>query len=269
VKRPLEFYGVRVDKSTDWAKVLQFQFCPFLNKKCVKQRKSNPEQTIGACTIGFKAGMPLIICPHRFLQHNKIFVDAVPLLSKGEKYFVVPEISMPGGNIDYFVVAESKKEIIDFLGLEIQGLDTTGSGGIWEAREDLREGKYGDNYSYGINWKMSAKTILIQMHHKGEAFETLGKKLVLVTQKNFFDYMTGEFRTRHLHDAMKEDAVHFQTYDCVQFDESFELVLTGRKSTDVKGMEEMLKLGREPTISEEEVIRRIKAKMANAIRLQV
>ncbi|MGA2387165.1 MAG: NotI family restriction endonuclease [Candidatus Bathyarchaeia archaeon] len=269
MKKPLEFYGIQVSKPTDWAKVLRFELCPFLNKKCVKQRKSNPQQTIGACTIGFKDDLPLIICPHRFLQHNKIFVDSVPLLAKGEKYFVLPEISMPGGNIDYFVISEVKGDIIDYLGLEIQGLDTTGSGGIWAAREDLKKGEFGDNYSYGINWKMSAKTILIQMHHKGQAFESLGKKLVLVTQKSFFDYMTREFRTRHLHEAVGEDAIQFQIYDCIQLEGCFELVLTTRKSTDVIGMEEMLKLGREPTISEEEVVRRIKAKMGSAIKLQL
>jgi hypothetical protein len=93
---------------------------------------------------------------------------------------VVPEVAMPGGSIDYFVVSSNDEEITDYAGIEIQGLDTTGSGGIWGAREDLLRGELAPPYQYGINWKMSAKTILVQMHHKAAAFEALGKKLILV-----------------------------------------------------------------------------------------
>ncbi|MGH9931853.1 MAG: hypothetical protein ACREA9_21860, partial [Pyrinomonadaceae bacterium] len=45
-------------------------------------------------------------------------------------------------------------------------------------------------YKYGINWKMSAKTILVQMHHKAAAFESIGKKLVLAVQTEFFRYIS-------------------------------------------------------------------------------
>jgi hypothetical protein len=34
--------------------------------------------------------------------------------------------------------------------------------------------------TFGMNWKMTAKTILVQLHHKLETFEHLGKHLVLV-----------------------------------------------------------------------------------------
>jgi hypothetical protein len=33
-----------------------------------------------------------------------------------------------------------------------------------------------------MNWKMTAKTILVQMHHKVETFEHINKKMVLVIQ---------------------------------------------------------------------------------------
>ena len=267
-QRPLEFYGRNVACEQDWNAVLTGQRCPYLNRKCEKQRKSNPQQTIGACILGFKQ-RHLIVCPHRFLQRNQIFLDVVPLLSGGKQFFVVPEISMPGGSVDYFVVAERDDTIVDYAGLETQSLDTTGSGGIWAAREDLRAGELGANYGYGINWKMSAKTVLMQLHHKVGAFESLSKKLVLVTQSEFFDYVTREFRADHIHAAVPHDAMHFHLYDCVPLNREYQIVSSARRSTDARGVETMLNLGRPPEISEAEVIARIRAKMADASRLTI
>jgi len=245
------------------------QQCPFLGRTCLKQRKSTPEQTIGACIVGYQ-GKPLIICPKRFLENHQIFLDSIRLLTAGDAQFlIVPEVTMPGGNVDYFLVAMCGEQIVDYLGLEIQSLDTTGSGGIWQAREDLYDGNLRAKYRYGINWKMSAKTILIQMHHKAEAFEALGKKLILVLQQPFFDYVSREFQTTHLQTAREEDSVHFHIYDCVELNRKFRLRFSSRKSTNTLGVERMLKLGQRAGITEQEVIQRIKAKLSRAIQLQV
>lgn len=45
-------------------------------------------------------------------------------------------------------------------------------------------------------------------------------------------------------------------------------MLRERKSTDVRGIEEMLKLGRATEITVEEVIERIRAKVSSARRLE-
>lgn len=177
---------------------------------------------------------------------------------------------MPGGSVDYFIVAANDEdEILDYAGVEIQSLDTTGSGGIWDARQDLLRGELGSSYSYGINWKMSAKTILVQMHHKAAAFEALGKKLVLVVQNRFFDYMAREFQTDRLHAADSKDSAHFHIYDAVLLGSQLRIVLSERKSTDVLGVERMLSSGQVPEILEEDVINRIKAKMPRAVPLDI
>jgi hypothetical protein len=266
LKRPLEFYGHNTDGQHNWDAILLRQHCPFLNRQCVKQRKSDPQQTIGACAVGYK-GNSLIICPHRFLHRQQIFLDAVPLLRAGQQFFVVPEISMPGGSVDYFVVSMQGDEIVDFAGIEIQTLDTTGTGGIWQAREDLRKSTLGASYSYGINWKMSAKTILMQLHHEGPSFEALGKKLLLVAQDAFFDYIRREFRATQVHPAAAHDAVHVHTYNCVLLNRGLQVVLDARWSTGVRGVEEMLSLGRSPKVSEEEIIRRIEARLSEGFQL--
>lgn len=40
-----------------------------------------------------------------------------------------------------------------------------------------------------MNWKMTAKTILVQLHHKIDTFESISKHLVLVVQDYLLDYM--------------------------------------------------------------------------------
>lgn len=268
-KHPVEFYGTLVTRSSrsDLAPLFEAQECPSLEKRCVKQRKSDPSQTIGSCTVGYQNG-PLIICPHRFLHRQQIFLDCVPLLRRDLKYLIVPEVAMPGGSVDYFVVAvDEDDEVLDYAGIEIQSLDTTGSGGIWKARQDLLHGNLKSSYPYGINWKMSAKTILVQMHHKAAAFEALGKKLILVVQNRFFDYIAREFQTDRLHPAEDRDSVHFHIYNAALLGSELRIVLSERKSTDVLGVERMLSSGQTPEILAEEIIDRIRAKMPRAIRL--
>jgi hypothetical protein len=267
-KRPLEFYGRLVTDDASLAAALRKQACPFLGRRCEKPRKSDPKQTIGACVVGH-GGAPLIICPHRFIQRDQIFLDCVGLLMPKLQYLIVREVSMPGGSIDYFLVGMRGGEIFDYCGVEIQSLDTTGSGGIWQAREDPSRGAAAASYAYGINWKMSAKTILVQLHHKAASFEALGKKLVLVVQREFFSYVTREFDVSQLRPAQKQDPIHFHIYDPVSLNSRLQVVLTDRRSTDVGGVERMLKLGRSPDILESEVIRRIKAKMPTARPLSV
>jgi hypothetical protein len=269
---PLEFYGKLVTQESkgDFASVMEAQACPFLAKRCVKQRKSDSGQTIGACTVGFQ-GNPLIICPHRFIARNQIFLDCLPLLAHQEpglEYFAVPEISMPGGNIDYFLVATNGFFTLDYVGIEIQSLDTTGSGGIWKAREDVREGHLASAYSYGINWRMSAKTILMQMLHKADSFQGLGKKLILVVQTQFFNYLSREFRTGHLRPANGEDTVHLHIYDTVLLNSELHITLQERVSTTAEGIAKMLVLGRDAEISPQEVLDRIAAKMTAARQIQ-
>lgn len=103
---PAEFYGklVSAGSAHDFIPVFQLQECPFIGKRCIKQRKSDPHQTIGACTVRYQIE-PLMICPLRFVQGNQIFRDCIQLLKPDLQYFVVPEVAMPGGSIDYFLVA--------------------------------------------------------------------------------------------------------------------------------------------------------------------
>ncbi len=183
----VELFGVSTTKqNANWESVVAAGKCPYLKRKCLKNRKSQPNILIGTCTVVHgKNQQNIIICPHRLLDKNQIFIDSMHLLTlhePGNEIHVVPEISVPGGSVDYFLVSVRDKKIKDFVGIELQAIDTTGT--VWPARQKFlhqqgiktlqRDRNSSD--AFGINWKMTAKTILVQLHHKVETFEYLSKK---------------------------------------------------------------------------------------------
>ena len=110
----------------------------------------------------------------------------------GNELHNVSEISIPGGSVDYFLVSAKEGKVKDFVGIELQTLDTTGT--VWPERQRLlkeldiprADNAERSTNSFGMNWKMTAKTILVQMHHKAQTFEHVHKKLVLVVQDKLF-----------------------------------------------------------------------------------
>lgn len=273
-KRPLEFYGLPAvsPPSEEMRRALAEQDCPFRERRCIKVRKSEPGQTIGACVVGFQ-GAAILICPHRMTDGGTIFRNAALLLSddaqRRGRIRVVPEVTMPGGSIDYFIVAFGNRgEILDFVGLEIQTLDTTATKGVWDCRVDLAAGRrLATRYEYGMNWKMTAKTILVQILHKAGTFEMLGKKLVLTIQREFFRYLQENFRFEHVREAQDADPVHFHVYDLKpRENQRAGLVLVDRYSVPAAAIPEIIH-GSDESVTLEEAERRIGAKARAAFDL--
>lgn len=210
----------------DWKMVVQKQWCPFLNRKCIKVRKSKPEISIGTCSVLYgRKKRPIIICPFRLLERRQIFTDCLHLLSlhePGNELHIVPEVSIPGGSVDYFMASVRDSMVRDFVGVELQTLDTTGT--VWPARQkylrqvgvnSVRE-ESAEYRSYGMNWKMTAKTILIQLHHKVQTFEGIHKHLVLAIQDFLLEYLQGQFKFSHLNSTRQSDPMHIHAYQMVQ-----------------------------------------------------
>ena len=128
------------------------------------------------------------------------------------------EVRIPGGSVDYFLVSVRNRDVVDFAGIELQTLDTTGT--VWPERQRLLESfglptdvsDRGAARSFGMNWKMTAKTTLVQLHHKIETFEHLNKHLVLVLQDCLLDYIKREFVFGHVETARIGDPMHFHAY---------------------------------------------------------
>ena len=272
-KRILELFGrpATAGGATDWAAIVRSQACPFLGKKCIKVRKSQPRISIGSCTVTYGAeGAPSMICPFRFLERRQVFTDALHLLSlhePGNELHVVPEVSVPGGSVDYLLVSAHEGKAVDFVGIELQTLDTTGT--VWPARQrflsdvgvHVPKRDICSTKSYGMNWKMTAKTILVQLHHKVSTFEHIAKHLVLVIQDRFLGYMRREFSFAHVSEARQGHALHVHAYKLDTQAGTPRLQLAGRWSTDAAGVATALGLQVPSRVELESILAEIQKKL--------
>lgn len=229
-----------------WSDVIAAQECRYLGRKCIKTRKSNPEISIGTCSVryGVQQSRDIVICPQRLLERGQVFLDCLHLITlhePGNELHIVPEVEIPGGSIDYFLVSVYQQKIVDFVGVELQALDTTGS--VWGARQAFLASKgvsfedsRSTDSSFGMNWKMTAKTTLVQLHHKIETFEALGKHLVLVLQDHLLNYMQREFEFEQVQGAKIGHAMHFHAYTLQARENHYMLTLSQRLSTDTNGV---------------------------------
>ena len=275
MSKVVELFAQSVTKpEVDWNAVVVGQQCVYAGKKCYKIRKSDPSTAIGSCTVLYgKDPAPIIICPNRLLERRQIFTDCLHLLTlhePGNELHIVSEVAIPGGSVDYFLVSVKSSKVKDFVGIELQTLDTTGT--VWPERQRLLrtlgvtrtdDGETSDK-SFGMNWKMTAKTILVQMHHKIQTFEHVNKKLVLVVQDKLLDYMEREFKFDHLHNpAAIGDSMHLHAYRMKgQADQSYKLVMQSRLSTDTDGIGLCLGLQAEARVELEQIMQTLQAKLS-------
>jgi len=270
----VEFFGYHVnDRSVDWKKVIKEQNCHYTGKRSIKVRKSQPEIAIGTVVIRYgKEQQLLIIDPDRFLEKGKVFTDCIHLLTKhepGNELHLVPEVRVPGGHVDFFLVSVHRGKVSDFVGIELQSLDTTGS--LWEERQKLLveldvlpKKTMIKKQNFGINWKMTAKTILVQLHHKILTFEHLNKNLVLVLQDKLLEYMEKEFNFSSFDNPAKlGDSMHIHAYTLNEYHDNTKLELSKRISTDSTGLSEALGLRAEAQIELDVIIRILESKICS------
>ncbi len=274
----VELFGISTAKTgEDWEHIVRQQHCPYLDKTCIKVRKSQPEISIGTCSVLYgRAKRPILICPFRLLERSQVFTDCLHLLSThepGNELHIVPEVSVPGGSVDYFLVSVREGKVMDFAGIELQTLDTTGT--VWPARQKFLEqvnvakADGAVRKTYGMNWKMTAKTILIQLHHKIQTFEALNKRLVLVIQDFLLDYLREQFRFSHLKNVRQGDPMQLHSYRMAkQPNNSYKLELADRISTDSKGIAECLGLQAEAKVELEKIIEQLESKLSEQTRFE-
>jgi hypothetical protein len=269
----VELYGISTESDADWPSVIAAQECPFLERKCLKNRKSQPELTIGSCTLAAgKHREKVMICPFRLLERRQIFTDCIHLLTlhePGNELHIVSELNVPGGSIDYCLVSVRTGKPIDFVGIELQTLDTAGT--VWPERQrfayqhgvPVKNKDRASKKPFGLNWKMTAKTILVQLHHKIQTFEHVTKHLVLVAQDHLLAYMKKEFSFGHLQAARLGDPMHFHSYSLQGNEEcGLRLQLWERMSTDAEGIAKCLGLQSEANVELEDILRQLEAKIS-------
>lgn len=119
MSKVLELFGYSSEAEVDWANVAQAQPCPYLERSCVKTRKSQPETAIGTCSVAY-GGQNVIICPHRLLERRQVFLDCLHLLTRhepGNELHVIAEVSIPGGSVDYVLPRLGTKRLLILLEL--------------------------------------------------------------------------------------------------------------------------------------------------------
>ena len=258
-------------ETDEWINIVEYQICPYTGKKCFKTRKSTPGISIGTCTL-IHSNENVIICPNRLLEKKQVFMDCIHLLKlhePGNELHVVPEISIPGGSVDFILASTKKGKVVDFVGIEFQTMDTTGT--VWPERQRLlielgvieSDPDAGSKKPFGMNWKMTAKTILIQMHHKSQTFENLGKHLVLIIQKPFLEYMKQEFDFSLINDVSDSDAVQIHSYDLIPEHGNYKLSLDERISTNSIGISKCLGLNADQGVSFDEMANLVESKISD------
>lgn len=279
MSKVVELFGKSTKKkAVNWPKVVAEQHCVYANKRCYKVRKSDPKTSIGTCTVLYgKQREPVIICPTRLIERGQIFTDCFHLLTThepGNELHIVSEVSIPGGSVDYFLVSVKNDKVKDFVGIELQTLDTTGT--VWPERQRLlkelgvsrSDDAESSDKPYGMNWKMTAKTILVQMHHKVQTFEHVHKKLVLVIQDKLLVYMSREFKFDHLRNpAAIGDSIHLHAYSMSRESSGdFRLDMAARLSTDADGIGTCLGLQAEARIELAQIIEALRSKISASTR---
>ena len=280
LSRVIELFGLpALSHQLSWDEVVRDQQCPFLSRKCVKVRKSQPDIAIGTCAVRYGRRLqPLVICPHRLVQNSTVFVDCIHLLTRhrpGNQFHLLPEMRIPGGSVDYFLVSTHNRRVSDFVAIELQALDTTGT--VWPERQrfvrsagvDTVDSEHLSNKRFGINWKMTAKTILVQLHHKVESLESINKHLVLVVQDAFLEYIQSEFEFDHVQSASPDDTLQFHAYEFETTSSGNRLQLAERLSTDSKGVEKGLGLQTSPNVELDDIVSAIERRLSDDTVLNV
>ena len=271
----VELFGHPTNSAhVDWRSVVSEQTCPYIGRRCYKVRKSSPQISIGTCAVDYgKRNDLMVICPARLLERRQIFVDCLQLLTNhrpGNELHLITEVAVPGGSVDYFIVSARDGSAQDFVGIELQTLDTTGA--LWPERQrtlrELQVPRHDEEENitkpFGMNWKMTAKTILMQLHHKVQTFQFVNRKLVLVVQDHLLDYMTREFRFDHLADeAVIGDSMHIHAYHANRLQPGFRLKLRRRMSTNADGIRSALGLQAEANVELSQIMQLLETRMSD------
>ena len=184
------------DLSADTRALWKEGKCPFINGPCIK---FNHDKSIvyGTCSVTSPDGN-VVICPNRFYadDYQPIRHVAIDAFDEGLPFFRLDQFDPDSHGIDGCVVALGKgsggevkvgsvsmdwilvyvreKRIIEFVGIEVQSMDTTGNyRDAWSAYKDYEEGTSRADIpssEHGLNWANVHKRLVPQLIRKGVVY---------------------------------------------------------------------------------------------------
>jgi hypothetical protein len=236
---PAEVFGFPVqNKSAKAEAVRQRHHCPFVNEPCNKQSRliSYP---MGVCSAHVN-GHAVAICPRRFLEGQTVFRDiALDYFGSTNDLLLFSEVRLKGiGSLDYVLVRHKpmSSEIDDFVVIEFQTDQTTGTGKLVQALEDFMNGEdvTATHYPFGMNTYDTLKRSYIQMLNKGVAMEHWSQRIYWVFQEYVFDNLVQRYQPAFSSDSSETNV--FAIYDLVQGAETHTLTLQRFTSASVEAL---------------------------------
>jgi len=216
-KHPAEVFGCSFKEALGLPKKGSKKYwCPFVDDKCNKQSRLI-KYPMGVCSVQYGENI-VALCPRRFLQDNRVFKDIADHYFQTRNDLVVfSEIGLSQtGTFDYVMVKHKpfSSEIEDFVVIEFQTGQTTGTGQLVKGFKDCLAGEdiEGKSYGFGLNladiWKRSFTQIL----NKGIVLENWGHKIYWVVQEPVYQ----DFLNRYNLNGMTYNGGHttvFAIYD--------------------------------------------------------
>jgi hypothetical protein len=242
-KHPAEVFGHPIDVDSEKARYhREERWCPFVDDVCDK-RSRLIDYPMGVCSVHY-AGEIIALSPRRFLQDNTVFYNiADHYFQTRNDLLVFPEVSIPGarnlGVFDYVMVKHRplSSEIEDFVLIELQTGQTTGTGSLVQALEDFVQGKAieGASYGFGLNLADIWKRTFIQVLTKGIVVERWGHKIYWVVQEPIYR----DFLDRYsLHGMTYDPGANtvFAVYDLKRQEDEYRLFQTRIESSTIDAL---------------------------------
>jgi len=189
-----EVFGFGVgDRSSEAMRCRESKWCPFRDKPCTKCSKTNP---LGVCSLS-DGEVATALCPIRFREKNRIFVDAAKVaFGEHVRFAPVPELKILRdrsnkriGKIDYLLAKlDDAEEPVDFAALEVQAVYFSGGSIRKPFERYLRNGRLDGSDCRRPDYRSCAqKRLMPQLSLKVPVFRRWGKRFFVAVDSLFFD----------------------------------------------------------------------------------
>lgn len=236
-KYPSEIFGhLHTSTSKEAGNDRERHWCRFVDKVCYKQSRMI-RYPFGVCTAHI-GDQDIALCPRRFLDRHVVFSDIAKLHFKTvSDILVFPEVHLPDvGSFDYVMLKHKplSTDIEDFVVIEFQTGQTTGTGKLVKGLKDFMAGqKMGDrSYNFGLNTYDVWKRTFTQILNKGVILEKWNKKIVWVVQDKIYQNFEERYNLQDL-DFQNKHSTVFALYDLKEKANKFELVPTRKVSASM------------------------------------
>lgn len=169
------------------------------------------------------------LCPRRFLDGHTVFTNIAQHHFKTvSDILVFSEIRLEDiGSFDFVMLKHKpmSTEIEDFVAIEFQTGQTTGTGQLVRGLKDYLGGKgvVQKSYGFGLNLYDIWKRTFTQVLNKGVIMENWRKKIYWIVQEPVYKYFEGRYNLQSL-DFHPQHSTVFALYNLKPTKERFELV---------------------------------------------